>query len=59
LVSLPSLCSSFTAFFVTAAPEVDAGSRHFGMNGEGTVYEATTAFVMPPTGAPNGATPVH
>jgi hypothetical protein len=47
------------AFSVVATPEGDAGGRYFGTNGDGAIYHATTAFVMPPTGAPSGATLVQ
>lgn len=48
---------SLRAFSITAAPEGGSG-RHFGTNGEGTIYQSASSFVMPVTGAPNGAVSV-
>jgi hypothetical protein len=47
------------AFSVVASPEGNGGGRHFGTNGDGAIYESTGAFVMPPSGAPSGATLVQ
>jgi type IV pilus assembly protein PilA len=50
---------SLRAFSLTAAPEADGGTRYFGTNSDGTIYQATTPFAMPSTGAPSGATIVQ
>ena len=45
---------SLRAFSITATPEGDGGTRHFGTNADGVFYEATAPFTMPSTGAPSG-----
>ena len=46
------------AFSIIATPDGEGGARHFGTNGNGTIYQAATPFVMPATGEPSGTTVV-
>ena len=48
-----------TTFFVAASPFEDVGSRHFGSNQSGTIYQSGAAVAPTFVGAPPGATPIQ
>ena len=49
---------SLNSFAITAVPEADGGSRHFGTNADGIVYESPTPFGALDSGMTNGAKPL-
>jgi prepilin-type N-terminal cleavage/methylation domain-containing protein len=63
--STPPSCNGAAAgtvvatYFVGADPVTGGGSRYFGTNQGGTIYQSTAAVPATQNGAPSGATPVQ
>jgi prepilin-type N-terminal cleavage/methylation domain-containing protein len=61
----PASCNGAAAgtvvstYFVSAAPTAGGGTRFFGTNQGGTIYQSTAAVAVTQTGAPAGATPIQ
>ena len=47
-----------STYFVGAAPLAGGGTRFFGSNQNGTIYQSTAAVAVTQAGAPAGATPI-
>ena len=48
-----------STYFAGASPAVGGGSRFFGTNQGGTIFQSTAAVPVTQTGAPAGATPIQ
>ncbi len=61
----PASCNGVAAgavastYFVGASPSASGGTRHFGSNQGGTIFQATAAVTVTQSGAPSGATPIQ
>ena len=61
----PASCNGAAAgtvvstYFVGGSPTAGGGTRFFGSNQGGTIYQSTAAVAVTQTGAPAGATPIQ
>lgn len=61
----PASCNGTAAgavvstYFVSASPVSGGGSRHFGTNQGGTIFQSPSAVTVTQSGAPSGATPIQ
>jgi prepilin-type N-terminal cleavage/methylation domain-containing protein len=51
--------ASVVTYFVGAAPTAGAGSRYFGTNQGGTIYQSTADVPVTQNGQPAGSTPIQ
>ena len=61
----PASCNGVSAgavvstYFVGASPTSGAGSRHFGTNQGGTIFQSMSSIAVTQSGAPAGAMPIQ
>ena len=58
----PASCNGgavVSTYFAGASPVASGGSRHFGTNQGGTIFQAASAVAVTQSGAPSGATPIQ